>query len=527
MRLERSLEATAARFPGKVALVVGDTRVTYAELDESANRLAHTLRQRGVARGDRVVVLLDNSVETVVSLFAAFKAGAVYCGINPTTKAEKLAHILNNSRATAVVTHARLLSTAVAAVEQADSVVTTVVAEAEGAPAVRGGVGLHAAMAGMPSDPPGGAGVDLDMAMILYTSGSTGTPKGVMLTHRNIACATESVVTYLENTPDDIMLSVLPLSFGYGLNQVFSSCLVGATVVLEKSFAFPAATLQRLSRERATGFPLVPTIAAILLKTQDFNSERLPHLRYITNAAAALPLAHLQQLRQALPAARLYSMYGQTECTRVLYLPPDQLEVRPGSVGKAIPNTETYVVDEHGRRLGPNQVGELVVRGGHVMMGYWENPGSTSRSLRPGPNPWERVLHTGDLFRTDEEGYFYFVSRMDDIIKTRGEKVSPKEVEDAVYALPGVREAAVIGVPDPILGQAVKAVLALAEGSNLTEREVIAHCARHLEDFMVPRSVEFRSELPKTDNGKIRRSQVQAEELAALGHSPSLAGVGG
>jgi acyl-CoA synthetase (AMP-forming)/AMP-acid ligase II len=288
---------------------------------------------------------------------------------------------------------------------------------------------------------------------------------------------------------------------------------VGGRVILEKSFAFPYLILQKLRQEQVTGFPLVPTIAALLLQMKDLTAGRLPHLRYLTNTAAALPPAHIERLQELFPTSRLYSMYGLTECKRCTYLPPEQLKVRSGSVGKAIPNTEVYIVDDEGNRVGPGVVGELVIRGGHVMKGYWENPAATERMLRPGPHPWEKVLHTGDLFRMDEEGFLYFVGRKDDIIKSRGEKVSPKEVENVLYALPGVREAAVVGVPDAVLGNAIKAVLVLAPDTQLTEREVIGHCARNLEDFMVPKFVEFRQTLPKTDTGKIRRGEVQAEEL--------------
>ena len=291
---------------------------------------------------------------------------------------------------------------------------------------------------------------------------------------------------------------------------------MGASVVLEKSFAYPAAVLQKMRRERVTGFPLVPTMAALLLRMKDLEPGSLPHLRYITNTAAALPPAHIRRLQQLFPTTTMYSMYGLTECKRCTYLPPAQLAARPGSVGIAIPNTEVYLVDDQGQRLGPGSTGELVIRGGHVMQGYWEDPQATARALRPGPNPWERVLYSGDLFRSDAEGYLYFIGRKDDIIKTRGEKVSPKEVENVLYALPGVREAAVIGVPDPILGLAIKALLVLDEPGVLSEREVLVHCARHLEDFMVPKTVQFCGELPKTDSGKIRRSQLQAEALSGV-----------
>ena len=493
-------------------MVLGEVRVTYEELETMANRMANVLERHGVKRGDRVVLFLDNSVEAVAGVFATLKAGAVFSPVNPTTKADKLAYVLNNCRATAVVTHGRLLGTVAEAVQQAPSVAAVLVAGEE-KPAVRGGVGLSQAMQSAPAVSPANPGIDIDLAMLIYTSGSTGFPKGVMMTHQNIVHAATSITTYLENTPQDIILSVLPMSFDYGLYQVLMSVKMGATVVLEKSFAFPNMVLQKLTQERVTGFPLVPTMAAILLQMKNLLPGSFPHLRYITNTAAALPPAHIQRLQELFPTTRIYSMYGLTECKRCTYLPPEQLKSRPGSVGRAIPNTEVYVVDDQGRRVGPGEVGELVIRGGHVMKGYWENPTATDRVLRPGPHPWEKVLYSGDLFKTDEEGFLYFVGRKDDIIKTRGEKVSPKEVENVLYAMPGVREAAVVGVPDPILGMAIKAVIVPAEPGAIAEQDVLRHCAQHLEDFMVPKSVEFRSELPKTSTGKIRRSEVQAEAL--------------
>jgi amino acid adenylation domain-containing protein len=517
LRVERFLADSACQYPEKTALVVGDSRVSYSQLDATANRLAHALRARGVNRGDRVVIFLDNSVEAVAGLFAALKAGGVFCVVNPTTKEDKLAYMLNNCRATAVVTSARLLPVAAPAVEQAPSVVATVVVDGGEKPAVRGGVSWNDALAGMPDEPPADPGIDVDLAMVIYTSGSTGFPKGVMMTHANIVFAATSITTYLENTHDDIILSVLPLAFDYGLYQVLMATKLGMTVVLEQSFAFPAVVLQKLEKEKATGFPVVPTIAALLLKMRDLAPGRFPHLRYISNTAAALPPAHIQKLQELFPTTRIFSMYGLTECKRCTYLPPEQLKIRPGSVGKAIPGTEAYVVGDDGKPLPPGQVGELVIRGGHVMKGYWENPEATDRMLRSGPFPWEKVLYTGDLFKSDDEGFLYFVGRKDDIIKSRGEKVSPKEVENVLYALPGVREAAVIGVPDPVLGMALKAVIAPVEEGALSDKEVIAHCAKHLEDFMVPRLVEFRKELPKTDTGKIRRSEVQAEALRLAG----------
>jgi acyl-CoA synthetase (AMP-forming)/AMP-acid ligase II len=255
-------------------------------------------------------------------------------------------------------------------------------------------------------------------------------------------------------------------------------------------------------------------MAAILLQF-DLGKYDWSNLRYLTNAGAALPIEHVRQLRRLLPHVRLYSMYGLTECMRASYLPPDEIDRRPDSVGRGIPNEEVYVVDEEGNRVGPNTVGELVVRGSHVMQGYWNLPHETQQRLRPGPLPGQRVLYSGDLFRTDEEGFLYFVGRKDDIIKSRGEKVSPKEVENALYQLPEIAEAVVIGVPDAILGQAVKAVVTVRSGNRLTERDVLRHCAGRLEDFMVPKLVEIRASLPRTHNGKIDKKALLSMPASA------------
>ena len=498
MRVESFLRDSARRFPDKIALIAGERRIDYAALAADARRIAAGLRARGVARGDRVVLFLDNSPEAVAAIFGILQAGGVFSVVNPGTKLDKLAYILNNCGARAVITEPRLQPLATEAARGAPSVGCTLVAPFD----FQKNTVLEKEE----------AGIDLDLAMIVYTSGSTGFPKGVMMTHQNVVAAASSITAYLESAPEDVVLSVLPLAFDYGLYQALMCVKVGATLVLEKSFTYPAVLLEKLRRERVTGLPLVPTMAAVLLQLKDLKPGMFPALRYITNTAAALPPAHIARLQELFPATRIFSMYGLTECKRCTYLPPEELPRRPGSVGIAIPGTEAYVVDEQGRRAPPGAVGELVIRGAHVMKGYWADPQATERVLRPGLllglPPWEKVLHTGDLFRTDEDGYLYFVGRKDDIIKSRGEKVSPKEVENVLYELPGVREAAVVGVPDPVLGMAIKAVVVTDPDYALSERDVILHCAARLEDFMVPKTVEFRASLPKSDNGKISRSRV-------------------
>jgi long-chain acyl-CoA synthetase len=507
MRLEQFLRDSARLRGDKTALIARDMRLTYAELDSMSDRLAARLGDLGVGRGDRVLVFMDNCWEAAVSVFAIAKAGAVFSPINPSTKADKLDFIIGNCRARAVLTQARLLPVVTEANDGGELIV---VSTAAGGKAPEGAVSFEECLQGSAAMPLHG-GIDVDLAMLIYTSGSTGRPKGVMMTHRNIEAAAGSITTYLENTPDDIILNVLPLAFDYGLYQLIMSIKMGATLVLEKSFSFPQAIFDVIRAENVTGFPLVPTMAALILQMRDIKPGFLPSLRYVTNTAAALPPAHIARLRELFPGARLYSMYGLTECKRCTYLPPAELDRRPGSVGIAIPNTEAFVVDDFGQPVPPDTPGELVIRGPHVMQGYWENSEATNRMLRPGFNPWEKLLYTGDLFRRDAEGFLYFVGRKDDIIKTRGEKVAPKEVEVVLHACPGVAEAVVIGIPDPILGHAIGALIVLSD-PNLTQREILRHCQANLEDFMVPKIIEFRSELPRTDTGKVSR-RLAAESM--------------
>jgi len=518
LQLETFLERSSAADPDKTALVCGSERLSYGELERRSNRVAHGLLSLGVRRGDRVAICLDNSVEAVIAVFATLKAGAVFVMINPTTKAEKLAYVVDNAEAVALVAGWPKFDELRRSGASLPHLRATVGVGRAPAQAGTGGaqvVGWNALADDHASQtqPPAKRCIDIDLAALIYTSGSTGHPKGVMLTHANMVAAAESITTYLENRADDVILNVLPLSFDYGLYQVLMAVKFGGTVVLEKSFAYPHAVLQKLQSERVTGFPIVPTIAAMLLQ-MDLTPYRSADLRYFTNTGAALPTEHISRLRAAFPGVRLYSMFGLTECKRVSYLPPEELDRRPSSVGKAMPNVEVYIVDVEDRRLPPGEVGELVVRGANVMRGYWKDAEATAKALRPGPIAGEKVLYTGDLFRMDDDGFLYWSGRRDDIIKSRGEKVSPREVENVLHTIPAVAMAAVVGVPDPVLGQAIKAVVSARDGQRLTEQEVLRHCAQHLEDFMVPKIVEIRSDLPRTPSGKIDR-RLLAQEAAA------------
>ncbi len=259
----------------------------------------------------------------------------------------------------------------------------------------------------------------------------------------------------------------------------------------------------------------MPTVFQVLTSLNGLAERELPHLRFVTNTGAALSVASIEAVRQTFPRARLFSMYGLTECKRVSYLPPEQLDARPSSVGVAIPGTEVWVGDENAEPLPAGEVGELFVRGPHVMQGYWNNPQATAERLRPGRWPWERVLATGDLFRTDAEGFLYFVGRTDDIIKSRGEKVAPREVEEALHSAPGVAAAAVVGSPDPLLGAAIVAFVEPAPGAELDAAALRRHVAGRLEDYMVPQRIELRETLPTTPNGKIDRRALADEQARA------------
>jgi amino acid adenylation domain-containing protein len=499
------LENSAAKYPDKVALVYGGERLTYGEINKLANKLAAAMMETGIKRGDRAAIFMDNSIETVISIFAVLKAGAAFILINHTTKSEKLEYIMNNSRARIILTQG--IRTKVVQKIICPHLKTIIIAGSHnsGLQCISYDEVMESGLNGTVES----KCINIDLASIIYTSGSTGDPKGVMLSHFNMVSAAHSISTYLENNENDIIMNVLPLSFDYGLYQILMAFKIGGTIVMEKSFAYPYQVVETMIKENVTGFPGVPTIFAILLRMKNLSRYDLSSIRYITNTAAALPVSHIKGLRDLVPAARIYSMYGLTECKRVSYLSPEEIEIRPNSVGKGMPNQEVYIVDEKGTRVPPGEVGELVVRGANVMLGYWDLPEDTEKRLRPGRYPGEKVLYTGDLFKMDDDGYLYFVARKDDIIKSRGEKVSPKEIENVLYSIEGILEAAVIGVPDEIFGEAIKVFVAIEKSSGLTEKDILRYCSQHLENIMVPKYVELLESLPKTTTGKIEKASLK------------------
>jgi amino acid adenylation domain-containing protein len=505
--LHDSLRIAADAHPDKPAVIAGDQRVTYRELQERALRLARGLQERGVRRGDRVAIYLENSVDTVAAIYGALRAGAAFMVVNPQTKADKLAYILADAGAAALIAEGHLARTVAEASARAPELHTVLLRGP-----VRGEapdtVALDPFLAEQPPEPRPSGVLPLDLAALIYTSGSTGNPKGVMLSHQNMVFTQGSLVEYLRLSGDDRILNVLPLAFDYGLYQAIMTVHLAATLVLETSFSFPAKVIQRVDEEAVTVFPGVPTVFATLLSLHRDTPLSMPTVRRYTNTAAHLPDDYVPGLREMSPDALIFKMYGLTECKRVCYLEPELVTDKPSSVGKAIPGTETFVLDDDGKPVPPGVTGTLWVRGPHVMMGYWNLPEQSAHMLKPGRYPGERMLCTHDLFRTDQDGFLYFVGRSDDIIKSRGEKVSPVEVENVLAGIPGIKEAAVVGVPDDLLGQAVRAYVVLDPGHTMDARAFRRACMARLENYMVPRDVIFLDELPKTGSGKVRKKSL-------------------
>ncbi|MGH8318284.1 MAG: class I adenylate-forming enzyme family protein [Steroidobacteraceae bacterium] len=497
----------------KPAVLAAGQSFSFEQLLQAAQGLAGTLQRRGVGRGDRVAIYLDNGWPAVVSIYATLMAGGVVVLVNPQTKEEKLEFILRDSGARLLVTDSPLARNFIPAIQRLEQRPTVI---CSGPPAKAPGVeSFDEAITGAPLADRVPV-IPLDLAAILYTSGSTGQPKGVMQTHQSMVFAAGSLIEYLRLTADERILCVLPLSFDYGLYQLLMSVTLGATLVLERSFAFPAQIYATLREQRVSVFPGVPTLFAMLLAAHRREPLRFPSVTRVTNTAAALPDEFVAGLREVFPNALIYKMYGLTECKRVSYLKPELIDAKPGSVGQAIPGTEVYLLSPDGNPVPPGEAGVLYVRGPHVMAGYWNRPDLTAQMLKPGKLPGERVLCTQDLFRMDSDGFLCFVGRTDDIIKTMGEKVSPVEVENALHRIPGVLEAAVVGVADPLLGEAIRAYVVTDPEAKLTEQSVRAQSAAILESHMVPRQIILCESFPRSPNGKINK-RLLVEEAQQIG----------
>jgi acyl-CoA ligase (AMP-forming) (exosortase A-associated) len=470
-------------------------------------------------RGDRLGIYLEASVPQVISMFAISEGEGVYVPINALLRGEQVMHIAQDCGMKGLITSAAKLGALVDVLGRIPSLEFIVVVGDGETPEI--GRKIYSFDDLCNAEPPAvwrETSIEKDLAAILYTSGSTGKPKGVMLSHANVVAGSRIVSTYLGITENERILAVLPFSFDAGMNQLMTAFENGGTLVLI-NFVFAQEIVQALVKERISGLAGVPTLWSLLAQPNSTLAKQpLPHLRYITNTGGAMPQAVLKVLRQTLPNTKVVLMYGLTEAFRSTYLPPEELDRRPTSMGKAIPDTEILVLNDQGQLCNPGEPGELVHRGPTVSLGYWNRPDETARALRTNPllppemGDCEKVCYSGDLVKTDEDGFLYFIGRRDTMIKSSGFRISPTEVEEVLFQTGKLRGAAVIGIPDEVLGQVIKAFVVPRDGELLHTEALLASCAEKMPRYMVPKFIEILSELPKTNNGKVDYPSLRRRE---------------
>lgn len=506
---------SATRFPQRPALYFKQAALTYAELQTQVVSAAQCLQQSDIKRFDRVAVYLPKQFETVSSLFGCSMAGAVFVPVNAGLKAAQVGHILQDCNVRLLITSKERLASLADELHLCSDLHTVLLTDGSADDyqplahiQVKAFAAPHdAAAAALQAD---AHSTDADMAAILYTSGSTGKPKGVVLSHRNMLVGAQSVAGYLHNTPDDVLLALLPLSFDYGLSQLTTAFLTGASVVL-LDFFFVQDVVRTVQQHGITGIAAVPPLWAQLAKA-NWPAGSTDSVRYLTNSGGAMPQPLLAQLQQIFHRAEPYLMYGLTEAFRSTYLAPAELTKRPGSMGKAIPNAEIVVVREDGSLCGPNEPGELVHRGPLVSLGYWNAPEKTAERFKFDPvapkgiQLQQPAVWSGDTVRYDEDGFLYFIGRRDEMIKTSGYRVSPTEVEEAVYRLsPALVDVAAIGVTHAELDQAIVVLYAVKAGQEPDTADWLLQLKRALPGYMLPKALLPLPLLPKNANGKIDR----------------------
>lgn len=511
MLLHQFLETSAEAHSYREAVVHLDGRISYIELERASNRLANFLIEKGIKPGDRVGILLESSVNYTISYFAIMKAGGAVVALNTATTSRIVKNILADCSASALIVHRQYAHFLKDIIDDLESLEILIIdghyekLERKRSLHVENFFDIQ-----LNSDQrrPSVNISSGDLASIIYTSGTTGNPKGVMLSHRNLEANTDSIVEYLNLTCDDRVMAILPFYYSYGNSLLLTHIRVGGCLVVDNRFAYPNVILEIMSREKVTGFSGVPSTFAILMHKSRINDYRWEHLRYITQAGGPMTPALTLKIMEAIPHVKIYVMYGQTEASaRLSYLEPERLLEKIGSIGKAIPGVVLEVRDESGNLCPPGTVGEIVARGENIMIGYWNQPEETAKVLN------KDGLHTGDLAKIDDDGFFYIVSRKSDMIKSGAHRISPKEIEEILAEHPDVVESAVIGVPDKILGESIKAVIVLKAGSSITDKDILKHCRINLPAFKVPRIVEFRENLPKTSSGKIKKHVLVEEHV--------------
>lgn len=518
--LHQLIISSAQRSPEALALQHRSEQLNYAELCTSVQQFSRGLVKAGLRRQERIAIYLPKRMEAVIGMFAASWLGAVFVPVNPLLKGEQVAHIMRDCNARILLTSPDRIPAIEDALNSCPDLHSVICVDGDSEKLEklrRPETHYHLlswAECQLDNGPDQYTQIDTDMAAILYTSGSTGKPKGVVLSQRNMVAGAKSVAQYLNNTPEDKLLAVLPFSFDYGFSQLSTAFLSGASVVLME-YLLPRDVIRTAEKQHITGLAAVPPLWIQLAQLQ-WPETVQENLRYITNSGGAMPRSTLDKLRASLPQTQCYLMYGLTEAFRSTYLPPEEIDKRPDSMGKAIPNAEIMVVREDGSQCAPGEPGELLHRGSLVAMGYWNDPVKTAERFRPltsssGLPLQEIAVWSGDTVRMDEQGYLYFIGRQDEMIKTSGYRVSPTEVEEVIYQTGMVREAVALGIKHPTLGQGILVVLAPTGDPDMFDtEELLKLCKQHMPLFMVPTDVVVSDALPKNPNGKIDRKQLSS-----------------
>lgn len=512
---------SAKRAPNAIALTYGKESINYADLQRSIEGFVSGMLGLGLQRGERIAIYLEKRFETVIASFGATAAGCVFVPLNPLLKPDQVAYIMRDCNVRVLITSNERLPLLAPVLETCADLRCVVLTNAKQLPQANDPV-TYLRWDDLVNAPArtGHRVIDTDMAAILYTSGSTGKPKGVVLSHRNMVAGAKSVASYLENTASDTLLAALPLSFDAGFSQLTTAFHVGARVVL-LNYLMPRDVLTALERERVTGLTAVPPLY-IQLAQLEWPTCITEHLRYFANTGGRMPRETLDALRSRMPKTKPFLMYGLTEAFRSTYLPPSEVDRRPDSIGKAIPNAEILVLREDGSPCAPNEPGELVHRGALVGMGYWNDHEKTAERYKPlpastpGREPGlvipELAVFSGDTVRQDEEGFLYFIGRRDEMMKTSGYRVSPTEVEEVLYATKLVGECVAFGVDHATLGQAIQVIATPPAGGSLDVAELLAECRKLMPAYMVPAHIDVREgSLPRNPNGKIDRKTLSTE----------------
>lgn len=493
------LKEAAERGPERPALLVDRHIVRFADLHEMSIRVCSYLIESGLHRGDTVLVLWDNGPEYAALYFGIHMAGGVTVPLHPANYAENVRYIATHC-------HAKMVAAVKRSLVYLDGwwngpPVLSSRTDGNSSVALQEVCGTRAA-----NHRPSVTGRQEDLAMVLYTSGTTGKPKGVMLSNRNLVANTLSILGYLSLEPDDRTLAILPFCYSYGNSLLLTHVAAGASLVIENRFAFVDRALETMRDRQVTGFSGVPSHYSILINRSRFLSLEWPYLRYMTCAGGALPPVHIRKVRKALPHVGMHVMYGQTEgAARLSSLSPALLDVKTGSIGRGIPGVELRIANKEGRDVSPGETGELIARGENVMMGYLGDPEGTGEVLNDG---W---LHTGDLATVDADGFIFIQGRAKEFIKTGGFRVGPQQIEEVLLRHRSVCECAVIGLPDEILGERILALVVFREGAGTGKdiESILDLSRKSLPPYMVPARIEPIEAIPKTESGKIRRTELR------------------